>query len=175
MYFPLVNRTWWASPTLAASCFIPTPASLQHQPSTSSHQGGPQWISDPVQASTAGTTSPLLWCLHQFLLCVVVDWNISLLICYCYPKQTRRTHWTKLKLTAIKMTHKQGENTDLRAADLKCPCMCSAHSHPHNPKTVLLCNDTELISKWKLCIDKVSYISTYCLHDSTLECIRLWF
>ncbi|KAK1892311.1 T-box transcription factor TBX3 [Dissostichus eleginoides] len=54
------HRTWWASHTLEAFCFIPTPASLQPQPITSSHQCGPGWISEHIQASTLRITSPLL-------------------------------------------------------------------------------------------------------------------
>lgn len=56
MYF---NRIWWIFHTSEAFCFILTLACPQHQLSTSSHQCAPQWISEPIQASTARTTSPL--------------------------------------------------------------------------------------------------------------------
>lgn len=68
-----VNRTCWASHTSEASCFIPPPASLQHQPSICSQRWAPDWT-----LSTARTTSsPLRWYHHLLRLSLALDWSIS--------------------------------------------------------------------------------------------------
>ena len=138
MYFLLVNRTCWVFPTLEALCFIPTPACLY----------GPKWISEPARVSTAGTTSALRCYLHLFLVWLAADWNISSLICSCCPQQSRRTWWMMLTLTAVRTSHKQGDNSDLIlngvTAALKCPCMRWTHSQLHTWKALLW------MSKWEL-------------------------
>lgn len=107
MYYLLVNRTWWAFHILEAFCFILTPASQQHRPSTSSLHHGPEWISQPVQAPTAGIICPLHWHLHLSLLRAVVPSNTSPQNGSHRLRRSRITPWMNPELTAARMSHEQ--------------------------------------------------------------------